>query len=93
MTDGIRELAWLRAFWPALVAALAGLGFEVLPSVANFVFARHPRHRGADLFARLREQGVLVRHFGKPRIADFLRITIGTEEQCGRLIAVLRSLI
>ena len=77
----------------ALVASLAALGFEVLPSAANFVFARHPGHRGADLFARLREQGVLVRHFGKPRIADFLRITIGTDEQCGRLIEVLRSLV
>jgi histidinol-phosphate aminotransferase len=65
----------------------------VLPSAANFVFARHPNHRGADLFARLREQGVLVRHFGKPRIADFLRITIGTDEQCGRLITALGNLI
>jgi histidinol-phosphate aminotransferase len=77
----------------ALVASLAGLGFEVLPSAANFVFARHPNHRGADLFARLREQGVLVRHFGKPRIADFLRITIGTDEQCGRLVTALGNLI
>jgi histidinol-phosphate aminotransferase len=77
----------------ALMASLAALDFEVLPSVANFVFARHPRRRGADLFARLRAQGVLVRHFRKPRIEDFLRITIGTEEQCGRLIAALRSLI
>ena len=76
----------------ALVASLAGLGFEVLPSAANFVFARHPRHRGAELFARLRAQGVLVRHFGKPRIADFLRITVGTDAQCGRLIEVLRGL-
>jgi len=76
----------------ALVASLGGLGFEVLPSAANFVFARHPRHRGADLFARLRERGVLVRHFRKPRIEDFLRITIGTDEQCGRLIEVLRGL-
>jgi histidinol-phosphate aminotransferase len=76
----------------ALVASLAGLGFEVLPSAANFVFARHPRHRGADLFARLRERGVLVRHFRKPRIEDFLRITVGTNEQCSRLIEVLRGL-
>lgn len=76
----------------ALVVSLAGLGFEVLPSAANFVFARHPRHRGADLFARLRERGVLVRHFSKPRIEDFLRITIGTDDQCGRLIEVLRGL-
>jgi histidinol-phosphate aminotransferase len=76
----------------SLVGALSGLGFEVLPSTANFVFARHPRHRGADLAARLRERGVLVRHFRKPRIEDFLRITVGTEEQCGRLIDILRGL-
>ena len=61
--------------------------------VANFVFARHPSHGGADLAAQLRERGVLVRHFQKPRIEDFLRITVGTEDQCSRLIAVARSLI
>jgi histidinol-phosphate aminotransferase len=72
---------------------LSGLGFEVLPSAANFVFARHPRRSGAELFAQLRGRGVLVRHFGKPRIADFLRITVGTEDECSRLIAELRSLL
>jgi histidinol-phosphate aminotransferase len=76
-----------------LVGDLAELGFEVLPSHANFVFARHPERRGAELFAGLRERGVLVRHFQKPRIEDFLRITVGTDEQCGRLIAALRELI
>ena len=74
-------------------AASAGVGFEVLPSAANFVFARHPRHSGADLAARIRQHGVIVRHFQKPRIADFLRITIGTEEQCERLIELAASLI
>jgi histidinol-phosphate aminotransferase len=77
----------------SLVRALSELGFEVLPSVANFVFARHRSHGGADLAARLRQRGVLVRHFQKPRIEDFLRITVGTEEQCSRLIALLRDLI
>jgi histidinol-phosphate aminotransferase len=77
----------------ALVRGLAALDFEVLPSVANFVFARHPNRRGADLAARLRERGVLVRHFQKPRIEDFLRITVGTEDQCSRLVALARSLI
>ena len=76
----------------SLVAALSGLGFEVLPSQANFVFARHPGRSGAALAAGLRERGVLVRHFQKPRIEDFLRITVGTDEQCGRLISVLREL-
>src|SRR5215470_7250434 len=76
-----------------LLKGLTGLGFEVLPSHANFVFARHPGHRGAELLAGLRERGVLVRHFQKRRIEDFLRITVGTEEQCSRLIALLHDLI
>jgi histidinol-phosphate aminotransferase len=76
-----------------LTRGITGLGFEVLPSAANFVFARHPTHSGADLAARLRSHGILVRHFQKPRIADFLRITIGTEDECARLIEVAASLI
>jgi histidinol-phosphate aminotransferase len=76
-----------------LVRALADLGFEVLPSLANFIFARQQNRGGAALAARLRERGVLVRHFQKPRIEAFLRITIGTEDQCSRLIALLREVI
>jgi histidinol-phosphate aminotransferase len=76
-----------------LTRGLTDLGFEVLPSAANFVFARHPGHGGADLAARLRQHGVLVRHFQKPRIADFLRITVGTEDECARLIELVASLI
>ncbi len=76
-----------------LTRDLTELDFEVLPSQANFVFARHRSHRGADLAARLRERGVLVRHFQKPRIADFLRITIGTDDECGRLIGLLRQMV
>src|SRR5690606_27376169 len=64
-----------------LVAELNGLGFEVLPSAANFVFARHPGRDAAALAAGLREQGVIVRHFQQPRIAQFLRITVGTPAQ------------
>jgi histidinol-phosphate aminotransferase len=77
----------------SLVRALSELDFEVLPSVANFVFARHRDRGGAFLAAKLRERGVLVRHFQKPRIKDFLRITIGTEDQCKRFIALTRDLI
>ncbi|GGC57439.1 histidinol-phosphate transaminase [Marinobacter halophilus] len=75
-----------------VTAELESLGFEVLPSKANFVFARHPEHAGADLAAKLREQGVIVRHFNKPRISDFLRITIGTAEQNNALIKGLASI-
>ena len=70
----------------ALAGDLAALGFEVLPSQANFLFARHPAPWRADLAAGLRQHNVLVRHFKKPRIQDFLRITVGTDEQCRRLV-------
>lgn len=72
-----------------LTAALARLGFEVLPSSANFVFARHPSHTGATLSAALRERAVLVRHFSGPRVSDFIRITVGSETDQDRLIGAL----
>lgn len=77
----------------SLAHGLSGLGFEVLPSLANFVFARHPDHGGAELARLLRERGVLVRHFRKKRIEDYLRISVGTEDQCGRLIDLLGDLV
>jgi histidinol-phosphate aminotransferase len=77
-----------------LVAGLEELGFEVLPSAANFVFARHPRYDGAALTAALRERSIIVRHFRNPaRIAPFLRITIGTDEQCAALTGALREIL
>ena len=77
----------------ALVGRLEGLGFEVLPSAANFVFARHPRHDGERLAAALRARNILVRHFRLPRIDQFLRITIGTEEQCLALVENLNEIL
>lgn len=77
-----------------LVSDLEALGFEVLPSAANFIFARLPGHDGADLAARLRERSIIVRHFRQPtRISPFLRITVGTDEQCAGLIEALRQLV
>ena len=76
----------------AVVAGLEKLGFEVLPSAANFVFARHPGKDAATLAAGLREQGVIVRHFKQARIAQFLRITIGTPEQNQALLDALSGL-
>lgn len=75
-----------------LVEQLQGKGFEVLPSAANFIFARHPKHDAAGLAAKVREQGVIVRHFKQERIAQFLRITIGTPEQNQALIEALGEL-
>lgn len=76
-----------------VTGALRQRGFEVLPSQANFVFARHPAHSGEALAKGLRDRAVLVRHFAKPRISDFLRITIGTAEECDRLIAAIEEIV
>lgn len=73
--------------------AMTAMGFEVLPSSANFIFARHASQKGADLALRLRERGIIVRHFDKPRIDDFLRITIGTAEQNDELLQALKGLV
>ncbi len=72
-----------------LVTELRQLGFEVLPSAANFVFARHPQQDAAALAAGLREHGVIVRHFKQARIAQYLRISIGTPEQNQALLDAL----
>lgn len=91
--------AWFRKCCDGVIserervtAALEVLGFEVLPSKANFIFARHEKQPGEVLAKGLREQGIIVRHFNKPRISEFLRITIGTVEQNDALIGGLRSL-
>ncbi|WP_410472512.1 histidinol-phosphate transaminase [Faucicola mancuniensis] len=77
-----------------LVNDLQNLGFEILPSQANFIFAKPPVAMGEtkQVFEKLREQGVIVRHFNKPKISDYLRITIGTQKQNQRLVECLRSL-
>lgn len=72
---------------------LAGFGFEILPSSANFVFVRHPGHAGAALASELRRRAVIVRHFAAPRVADFLRITVGTDDQIGALLAALSEIV
>jgi histidinol-phosphate aminotransferase len=75
-----------------LIEQLEDKGFEVLPSAANFIFARHPQHDAAHLAAKVREQGVIVRHFKQERIAQFLRISIGTPEQNQALVDALGEL-
>jgi histidinol-phosphate aminotransferase len=77
----------------AMTAELIGLGFVVLPSSANFVFARHPARGGLEFAAALRERGVLVRHFNKPRTGDYMRITVGTEGDTRRLIAAAGGIL
>ena len=78
----------------ALIPALQDLGLEVLPSAANFVLARHPVRDGAELSASLRKRCVIVRHFRSPdRVAPYLRITVGTDDQCSLLLAALRGIL
>ena len=76
-----------------LVSELALLGFDVLPSAANFIFARHPEHDAAQLAGALRARNVIVRHFKLPRIDQHLRISIGTDAQCQALINALKPLL
>ena len=83
---------WVIDSREQVIGQLQALGFEVLPSAANFIFARHPEHDAAALAAKLREQGVIVRHFKQLRIAQFLRISIGTPEQNAALIEGLSDL-
>ena len=96
----VEDDAWFTSHRDRLVAIrekvvtdLEARGFEVLPSQANFVFARKPGHDGKALATALRERAVLVRHFAKPRISDFLRISIGTEAECARLISALDDIL
>ncbi|MDA3878148.1 MAG: histidinol-phosphate transaminase [Halothiobacillus sp.] len=77
----------------ALTSALISRGFDVIPSAANFVFARHRQYAGEMLYQGLREQSVIVRHFNKPRIADYLRITVGTDVQNQALLLALDRLV
>lgn len=82
----IKQRSWV-------VAQLSELGFEVLPSAANFVFTRHPKMSAESIALGLREQGVIVRHFKQDRISQFLRISIGDQVQNQALIDVLTELL
>ena len=72
---------------------LENLGFELLDSKTNFVFAKHPKMSGSELYLELRNRGILVRHFNKERISDFLRITIGSEDEMRELILELTEIL
>jgi histidinol-phosphate aminotransferase len=78
----------------ALVKRMEAMGFTVLPSGANFIFARHKTYDGAALAAKLREHSIIVRHFKKPeRIAAYMRITIGTDSQSMQLVTALEAIL
>lgn len=75
------------------VAELDKLGFETLPSKANFIFTRCPKVSGGTLYRELKARGVLVRHWDKPEIADWCRVTIGTQEQMDVLLEKVREIL
>lgn len=72
---------------------LAGMGFTFTDSRSNFLFATHPRMDAQTIFEELRKRNIYVRHWNKPRIADYLRITIGTDEEMKQLVAQLKEII
>ena len=70
---------------------LAGMGFELTDSRANFLFVRHPKYSGKDLFEFLKKQKIYVRFWGSKRIEDYLRITVGTREEMETLFTALKK--
>ena len=77
----------------ATAEKLKELGFEILPSKTNFLFVKSDKVRGAELYGKLKDRGILVRHFGNPRIKDFVRINIGTDAQMETCIAAIRAIL
>lgn len=75
------------------IQGLEALGFEVIPSAANFVFAKHPQQDAAVIFQALREHAIVVRYFNKPRINQHLRITIGTDQEMQALLKALEEIL
>lgn len=88
--ENARTIAETRAY---TTKALEALGFSVLPSQANFIFAESPAISGFELYAALKKRGVLVRHFAKDRIDNFTRITIGTRAQMDVLLRSIRAIL
>ena len=72
---------------------LKALGFRVLPSRTNFLFVKSDKISGRELYEKLKDRGILVRHFGNPRITDYIRVTIGTDEQMEKCLAAIRSIL
>ncbi len=76
-----------------VVVQLKRMGFELVPSQANFLLMEHPSVRGREIYEKLRDQGILVRYFNKPRVANHLRVTIGTEEEMDQFLFKLESIV
>ena len=73
--------------------ALREIGFEVLDSKTNFIFAKHETISGIDIYSKLRENGILVRHFTDEKIKDYNRITIGSEEEMAVFVDTMKKIV
>ena len=89
MTPGGHEVEFDRI----LVEEFRALGFVFPEPSGNFLFVRHPGKHAAEIFAALKERGIYVRYFPKPRIDEYLRVTVGTDEQMDTLFAALREIL
>ncbi|OAZ57941.1 Histidinol-phosphate transaminase [Acetobacter pasteurianus] len=99
-TAAVEDEAWFASSVQKVVASrtalsegLQKLGFDVLPSKANFVYTRHPNRNAAELATQLRERAIIVRHLRGERTAAWLRITVGTDQQCENLLSALRDIL
>ena len=99
-TASIEDREWFERTRQAVIRTrtqltrdLEAQGFQVLPSAANFIFARHPGRDAGELALALRQRGIIVRHFKQSRIEQFLRITVGTDEQCATLTSALGEIL
>ena len=72
---------------------LRNMGFEVLPSKTNFLFVKNDKIGGRELYEKLKDRGILVRHFGNVRISDYIRVTIGTDEQMAACLDAIRGIL
>ena len=88
-----RQMEKIKATRAWTGAQLENLGFTVLPSDANFLFAKTDKMDGGDLYRKLKDRGVLVRHFTNPRICQFNRITVGTDEEMARFVEIVKELL
>src|SRR5690625_5389778 len=98
--DGIRVNIYFKEVTKKIIHTrkwtikeMTSLGFDVLPSQANFMFTKHPNHNGEKLYKQLKEANILVRHFNHSPIEDYLRITIGTDDEMKQLITFLKEII
>ena len=69
------------------------LGFETLPSMTNFVFTKNPAVSGEELYLKLKARGILVRHFNKPRLTDYVRVTIGSREEMAAFVGAIKEIL